>query len=126
MSPQRPVPPDPPGTARRRLGHEGEAAAAAWYEANGYQLVVRNWRCRDGEIDLIVRRARQFVFCEVKARTSDAFGAPVEAVTRAKQARLRRLAARWIQDEAPVHPAALRFDVVSVLAGVVEVVEGAF
>ena len=58
-------------TARRlALGAQGEAMAAAWYEANGYQVVDRNWRCKDGEIDLIVRRARTIVFCEVKTRTT--------------------------------------------------------
>ena len=113
-------------TARRALALAGEQAAADWYLERGYELVVRNWRCRDGEIDLIVRRGRQFVFCEVKARTTDAFGAPVEAVGRAKQVRLRRLAARWIQEGAPVRPTGVRFDVVSVLGGVVEVIEGAF
>jgi putative endonuclease len=66
------------------------------------------------------------VFCEVKTRTTDAFGAPVEAVTRTKQARLRRLAARWLEDEAPVRPREIRFDVASVLGGSIEVVEGAF
>src|SRR5947207_13528877 len=112
--------------ARRALGATGEELAAGWYVRNGYELVVRNWRCRDGEIDLILRRGRKFVFCEVKARTSTAFGAPVEAVTRAKQTRLRHLAARWIEDEAPVRPREIRFDVASVLAGQIEVLEGAF
>lgn len=112
--------------ARRSLGQAGEQAAALWYEARGYEVVARNWRCRDGEIDLVVRRGRQFVFCEVKARTTAAFGAPVEAVGRPKQVRLRRLAARWISEAAPVRPTGVRFDVVSVLAGVVEVLEAAF
>jgi putative endonuclease len=112
--------------ARRALGASGEQAAAEWYERNGYQVVARNWRCREGELDLVLRRARMFVFCEVKARTSDAFGAPVEAVTRAKQTRLRHLAAKWLEDEAPVRPTEIRFDVVSVLAGQIEVLEGAF
>jgi len=65
------------------------------------------------------------VFCEVKTRSSDAFGAPVEAVTREKQVRLRHLAARWLE-EAPLRPADIRFDVASVLADTIEVVEGAF
>jgi putative endonuclease len=65
------------------------------------------------------------VFCEVKTRSSDAFGAPVEAVTRTKQARLRHLAAQWLE-EAPLHPTDIRFDVASVLAGEIEVLEGAF
>jgi putative endonuclease len=108
------------------LGVRGEDAAAAWYLAHGYQVVARNWRCRDGELDLIVRQGRVYVFCEVKARTTDAFGAPVEAVTRTKQGRIRRLAARWLDEAAPVRPREIRFDVASVLAGDIEIVEGAF
>lgn len=111
---------------RRALGQEGEDLVAAWYEARGYEVVVRNWRCRDGELDLVVRAGRMFVFCEVKTRSSTAFGAPVEAVTRAKQARLRRLAARFLEHDAPVRPREIRFDVASVLRGGVEVLEGAF
>jgi putative endonuclease len=112
--------------ARRALGASGEEAAANWYVANGYEVVARNWRCRDGELDLIVRRGRAFVFCEVKTRTSTRFGAPVEAVTRTKQVRLRHLAARWLADHAGMRAAEIRFDVASVLAGQVEIVQGAF
>lgn len=99
---------------------------AAWYLSRGYEIVVRNWRCRDGELDLVVRDGRTFVFCEVKTRTTDAFGVPAEAVTRTKQMRLRRLAAKWLENDAPVRPMDIRFDVASVLGGVVEVLEGAF
>jgi putative endonuclease len=88
--------------------------------------VARNWRCRDGELDLIVRQGRVFVFCEVKARTTDAFGVPAEAVTRTKQARIRRLAARWLEEDAPVRPREIRFDVAAILGGQLEVLEGAF
>ena len=111
--------------ARRALGASGEAAVAEWYESRGYEVVERNWRCRAGELDLILRRNRTFVFCEVKTRTSDAFGAPVEAVSRSKQVRVRHLAARWLED-APMRPTEIRFDVASVLAGEIEVLEGAF
>jgi putative endonuclease len=111
--------------ARRRLGQSGEDAVAAWYEAHGYQIVVRNWRCREGELDLVVRRGRSYVFCEVKSRSSTAFGAPAEAVGREKQARIRLLAARWLS-EGDVRAVGIRFDVASVLAGQVEVLEGAF
>jgi len=89
-------------------------------------VLARNWRTRDGELDLILRRGRTLVFCEVKTRTSDAFGVPAEAVTRTKQARIRRLAARWLQDEAPLHPTEIRFDVAAILAGQLEIIEGAF
>jgi putative endonuclease len=117
------VPPRP--DRRRALGIEGEDLAAAWYTERGYEVVARNWRCRQGELDLIVRHGRVVVFCEVKTRTSTAFGAPVEAVTHTKRARIRRLAARWLE-ESPVRAGEIRFDVVSVLAGELEVIEGAF
>jgi putative endonuclease len=113
--------------ARRRLGTSGEDVAAAWYTKHGYEVVARNWRCRDGELDLIVRSGRTYVFCEVKTRRSNAFGAPVEAVTRDKQMRIRRLAARWLEDGAPGPAKDIRFDVASVMGPKdVEVVEGAF
>lgn len=111
---------------RRALGARGEAAVAAWYEARGYEVLARNWTCREGELDLVVRHGRVFVFCEVKTRTSDAFGAPAEAVTRAKQDRLRRLAARWLEDDAPVRAREIRFDVAAVIDDAIEVLEGAF
>lgn len=111
---------------RRALGTRGEAAVAAWYEARGYDVLARNWTCREGELDLVVCRGRMFVFCEVKTRTTDAFGAPAEAVTRVKQDRLRRLAARWLEDDAPVRAREIRFDVAAVLDDEIEVLEGAF
>lgn len=110
----------------RALGVNGEDRAAAWYAARGFEVVARNWRCREGELDLILRDGRMYVFCEVKARTSDAFGVPAEAITRDKQQRLRRLAARWLEEDAPALAREIRFDVVSVLGGEVEVLEGAF
>jgi putative endonuclease len=101
-------------------------AAAAWYEARGYQVVARNWRCRDGELDLILRQGRTFVFCEVKTRTTVAYGTPAEAVTAQKRARIRRLAARWLAEDAPVRPREIRFDVAAILGGEIEIIEGAF
>ncbi|MDQ1369642.1 MAG: putative endonuclease [Acidimicrobiaceae bacterium] len=88
--------------------------------------MARNWRCRLGELDLILRQGRTFVFCEVKARTTDAYGIPAEAVTRQKRARIRRLAARWIEEDAPVRPREIRFDVAAILGGELEIIEGAF
>ncbi len=114
---------------RRELGAAGEDAAVAWYEGRGYEVLERNWRRREGEIDLIARQGRTVVFCEVKARTSDRFGTGVEAVLAAKQRRIRRLAARWLSELTPAAGRArvdVRFDVVSVTAGEVEVIEDAF
>jgi len=112
--------------ARRALGARGEDAVVAWYEHRGYRIVDRNWRCRDGELDLVARRGDVVVFCEVKTRSSSAFGAPVEAVTWRKQRRLRQLARLWLMTRAGDAPAGLRFDVASVLAGQIEIVEDAF
>lgn len=111
---------------RQWLGAHGEALVASWYEAHGYCIVVRNWRCREGEIDIVAKSETTLVFCEVKTRTSTAFGAPGEAVTWSKQARLRRLAALFLTAEQHEYAADLRFDVASVLGSRVEVIEGAF
>ena len=115
-----------PVRAKDALGRYGEDLAAQHLVAAGMVLLDRNWRCREGELDLVARdRDGTLVFCEVKTRSSDAFGAPMEAVTRSKQLRLRRLAAAWL-DEASDRPDDIRFDVASVLAGQVEIIEGAF
>lgn len=112
---------------RLRLGAAGEDLAAAWYEANGYRVLARNWRCREGEIDLVCLRDRVVVVCEVKTRSSDAFGHPAEAVTPAKQQRLRVLAGRWLEEEAgALRPRSIRFDVAAVLGGRLDVIEHAF
>ncbi len=108
------------------LGARGEDIAAAWYGEHGYQVVSRNWRCRDGELDLVARRGDLVVFCEVKTRRSDAFGVPAEAVTPAKQRRIRRLAAQWLREHRSGRPSQLRFDVAAILAGQLQVIEEAF
>ena len=110
---------------RQELAAHGEETVARWYRSSGYEVLARNWRCPQGELDLVLRQGDLIVFCEVKTRSSDAFGAPVEAITRDKQIRVRHLAARWLED-APLHPTEIRFDVASVLAGEIEVLEGAF
>jgi putative endonuclease len=110
---------------RRALGSYGENLAARWYEEHGYVLVGRNWRCREGEIDLVLTRARLLVFCEVKTRSSNAYGSPAAAVTPAKQARLRKLGMRWI-DAHQMRPSAIRFDVACVIGRDVRVIESAF
>jgi putative endonuclease len=111
--------------ARRSLGAAGEARAAAWYRRRGYEIVARNWRCREGELDLVVRKGPVLAFVEVKTRRTAAFGAPVEAVTRDKQRRIRVLALRFLEGY-PRRSRQLRFDVVSILGDELTVLEGAF
>jgi putative endonuclease len=108
------------------LGTSGEELVAGWYQARGYRVLARNWRCQRGELDIVVGRGALVVFCEVKTRTSDAFGVPAEAVTRTKQARLRKLGAEWLEQAGGRGVDEVRFDVASVLAGDVEVIEAAF
>ncbi len=89
--------------------------------------MARNWRCRDGELDLVASDQRTLVFCEVKTRRSSAFGTPAEAVTRTKQQRIRRLAARWLAEAGSAGGREVRFDVAAVLGPTdVEVIEAAF
>jgi putative endonuclease len=63
-------------------------------------LLASNWRCSDGEIDLVLEgpTGDSFVFCEVKTRSSTRFGTGFESVTAIKQGRLRRLASRWLAE----------------------------
>ena len=96
------------------LGGLGERIAATYLTDAGLRVLDRNWRCRDGELDIVARDGDALVFCEVKTRRATGFGHPVEAVTRAKQRRLRTLAQRWLAAHEE-HAPDLRFDVVGVL-----------
>jgi putative endonuclease len=116
---------------RRALGTAGEDAVARWYADAGYRVLDRNWRCREGELDVVVARDSVLVFCEVKTRRGTGFGVPAEAVTFTKQRRLRTLAMRWLDSHPDARARTLRFDVASVLAprdgvAVIDVIEGAF
>ena len=106
-------------------GRWGEREVARWYERRGGVVVDRNWRCSIGELDLVVRIGRTLVFCEVKARASDAFGGGLAAVGPVKQRRVRQLAMAWL-DARDVHGVDLRFDVAAVTGTVIDVVEAAF
>lgn len=107
------------------MGATGEEAAARAYVQKGWTVVARNWRCREGELDLVLSRGEVLVFCEVKSRTTDRFGGAAAAVTPAKQARIRRLAMRWLADH-DVRAPRLRFDVAVVKGDAVEIIEAAF
>jgi len=99
---------------RSTLGAYGEAFAARYLIDHGMVLLDRNWRCELGEIDLVLRDGRVLVVCEVKTRSSLAFGSPLEGVTEQKAARLRRLAARWLADHT-IRPEEVRIDLVGLL-----------
>jgi len=120
----------PAAQRRRNLGAYGEDLAVRWYLDRGFELLDRNWRCRQGEIDIVVAKDDVLVFSEVKTRTSDTFGEPFEAVGPAKQRRLRRLAGAWLRS-LPTGVKSrrsfiVRFDVVSVTPEALSVIEAAF
>ena len=83
---------------RATIGARGEAVAAAFLQARGYELVDRNYRCRYGEVDLILKHGQTIVFCEVKLRRSGQFGTPEEAITKRKLARVALTAQTYLVD----------------------------
>ena len=101
-------------TERQAVGAYGERVAARLLQDRGLVILHRNWRCPDGEIDLVLRDGNELVFCEVKTRRGDLYGTPAEAVTPEKVRKLRHLANRWL-DETGLHARTLRFDVVEVM-----------
>lgn len=94
---------------RRKLGDTGERLAAERLEAAGLQIVERNWRCTAGEIDIVAHESAPdysrggevvawCVLVEVRTRRGDTFGTALQSITPAKQAKLRQLAAEYVQD----------------------------
>jgi putative endonuclease len=100
--------------AKDELGKYGEQLAADYLQRGGLRILARNWRCAEGEIDLVAADRRVLVAVEVKTRSSTAFGTPLEAVTRKKRSRLRRLAVQWVVANGVLFDE-VRVDVVEVL-----------
>jgi putative endonuclease len=118
------------GQARRALGRYGEDLAVRCLARAGMTVLARNWRCREGEIDIVALDAGALVVCEVKTRRGSSFEPPMAAVTPRKAARLRRLAAHWLARHGGPPPGGVRIDLVGVVlpgrgAPVVEHVRGA-
>jgi putative endonuclease len=102
--------------AKDALGSYGEQVAVQHLRDLGFAVLARNWRCDAGELDVVARDGETVVFCEVKTRSSTAFGLPSEAVGRVKANRLHRLAMRWLEEHREtVGFPEIRFDVISVL-----------
>lgn len=99
--------------SKQAVGAYGETVAARHLAERGLRVLERNWRCDEGEIDLVLREGDVLVVCEVKTRTSAACGSPHEAVSPAKLERLHRLAHRWAGDHG-LRPPETRIDLVAV------------
>ena len=97
------------------LGRWGEELAARYLSEHGYEVIDRNWRCSQGEIDIVARAEFGTAFIEVKTRSSLAFGHPFEAITDAKLARLHGLAIAWCVAH-PGRHGPVRVDVVGIVA----------
>ena len=116
-------------TARVARGKWAEDLVARWYEHHGYRILVRNWRCSRGELDVVAVIGDQLVVCEVKARASVAFGTPAEAITTTKQLRIRRATAKLLvelRSNRSVTIRHVRFDVACVLGTQLEMLTDAF
>lgn len=101
---------------RQAVGAYGERLAARHLARSGLVVLDRNWRCDEGEIDIVARDGDTLVVCEVKCRTSTRFGTPLEAITPVKAHRLFRLGVRWARAHGLGY-VDLRVDVVTVLVG---------
>nr|WP_078970678.1 YraN family protein [Streptomyces chattanoogensis] len=118
-----------PADPRRALGRYGEDLAARRLTEAGMRILDRNWRCRDGEIDIVAADGDALVVCEVKTRRAASYEHPMAAVRAGKTERLRRLAERWLERYGGPPPGGVRIDVIGVLlpargAPVVEHVRG--
>ena len=111
---------------KRELGGHYEQLAADYLTAHGAQILVRNFRCRQGEIDLIIRDGRYLVFVEVKYRSSMGKGDPAEAVNPFKQQRIRNSARYYLYKNRCGEDTPCRFDVVSILGNEIRWIKNAF
>lgn len=98
---------------RQRSGQHGEQIAVDYLKKIGYKIKQRNFRCRQGEIDIVARDGSTLVFIEVKSKGQATFGAPQAMVTHTKQSTITRVAMRYVQQHRVMNTA-LRFDVVAI------------
>ena len=96
------------------LGRFGEDVAADHLQKAGLVVLERNWRCREGELDIVALERRVLVICEVKTRSGLRYGSPLEAVSHRKRVRLRRLAATWLAVQG-LHFDEIRIDVIGLV-----------
>jgi len=114
---------------RHELGRKGEGSAAACLVGKGMKVLEANYRSRVGEIDLIARDRKTYVFIEVKTRKGSGYISPLYAVNRAKQKRIIRAAQFYMKEKKlNSHTTPCRFDVVTVIddEGRIEHIRGAF
>jgi putative endonuclease len=100
-----------------RSGRRAERRAVLWYRLRGYRILGRNVWAGGNELDVIARRGRRLVFCEVKEKTGARFGDPLDMVDLEKQRRLRRAAEAWLVQHPESRGLAVSFDVIAFRRG---------
>jgi putative endonuclease len=115
-----------PSSPAPKPRNDAERRAAWWYRLRGYRILDRNRWIAGNELDVVARRGRTLVFCEVKAKSGAAFGDPLEMVTPEKVRRVRRAAEAWLAAHDECSELEVRFDVVVERAGRIEHVADAF
>ena len=115
-----------PPRPRNPPRNDAERRAAWWYRLHGYRILDTNVWLGGGELDIVARRGRCLVFCEVKSKTGDGFGDPLEMVGAVKARRVRRAAEAWLARHPEAQGLAVRFDVIADRAGRIEHVPDAF
>lgn len=108
------------------IGQQAEEQACAFLEKKGLKLLERNFRCKLGEIDLIMRDKDEVVFVEVRKRSSDAFGSAVESVTFTKQRKVINTAMLYLQKQNWFDKVQCRFDIIGITQNKIEWIKDAF
>jgi putative endonuclease len=111
---------------RQQIGRTAEDIAVAFLEARGVKIVVRNFRCRMGELDVVGREADTLIIVEVRMRVSNRFGGAAASVDFRKQAKLQRAAALLLQQRKDLAGLRVRFDVVAISPTGIEWIKHAF
>lgn len=103
-----------PVSTRQQTGRQGEILAATALRESGYTVIAQNYRCRQGEVDIIARDATYLVFVEVKARRSKSHGLPEESVNTPKRRKIREVARQYLASHPAQSETNIRFDVVAI------------
>ena len=111
---------------KREIGSRYEEAAAAFLQKQGFRILGKNFRCRQGEIDLVCREGKELVFTEVKYRSDASCGSPFEAVDHRKQEKIRRTALFYLCRYGYPENTPCRFDVVGITGSNIQLIRNAF
>jgi putative endonuclease len=111
---------------KKALGEKGEEIAAKYLKNCGMEIITMNYRCKIGEIDIIAREGNTYVICEVKYRSNNSFGYPIEAVDYKKQQKITQVTKHYIMTNRLPDDISVRFDVIGILGKKITHIKDAF